>query len=327
MSLVRIDPVTNKNVIFTNKRENRPNDLWSKEIFILKENNNIYEKYCPFCKGNECETPSERIDFPKENWEVSIIRNKYPIVFSEDDIKKLGEYSYITSGIHDVIIESDIHSKTYFNMTKDEFSFLYSKIHQRYIELLADDEISFVTFFKNYQTMAGASLYHSHSQMMSMNASPDSITNEILGCKKYHEEKDTCPYCDDIKMQIKKRDRLIYENEHFISIMPFAAGYKYETYILPKKHSNNFEDENNIKSLADAIYSTFRRMYNAIGNFPYNFYLHSSPKNNKLKKYYHYHFELIPRLSGGAGFELCTGIRVNSLLPEKAAEIIHKSNL
>lgn len=326
MSLVRIDPITSKPVIFTTKRENRPRDLWKKDFFKLEENFNSYEEECPFCKGNEDKTPEERLNFPEEDWKVSIVRNKFPIISDDRLGLTQNEYSYITSGVHDVIVESDLHYKTYFNMEKSEFEFLYEKIKLRYVELMGDDTINLVSFFKNYQIFAGASLYHPHSQMMSMTITSDILKKEIEGSKEYQKKTGKCPYCHVVENQLKNKDRLVIENKSFISIEPFAAGQKFETWIIPKNHNPYFEKEDNIKDLGDIIYKTFKMLYNTMGNFPYNFYLHSSPKNIDNTMYYHYHFEIIPRVSGGAGFEMATGIRVNSLLPERALELIHKNN-
>lgn len=327
MSLVRIDPITLKHVVFTFKRDDRPRDLFSMKSFGIVENNNLYEKDCPFCKGNEEHTPASRKGYPENDWKVSIVPNKYPIICDDEDdtVCSNGKYSYNSEGYHDVIVESDLHYKTYFNMSLDEFIFLYDAIHKRYVELSRKKEIDFVCFFKNYQTMAGASLYHTHSQMMALKATPDTILNEINGTKRYMSKYGKCPYCEMVEKCLDSKERLIANNEKFVVLSPYAPRYKYETWIIPVNHSPFFEKEEDIKSLADMIYIAFRMLYNTIGNFAYNFYLHSTPANISDDKY-HYHFEIIPRLSGGAGFEMCSGIGVNSLLPEDATKNIILSN-
>lgn len=324
MNLVRICPITSKHVIYSGKRENKPADLWDKAFKLHKVCDFEYDKNCPFCKGNEPFTPGELYIYPdKENWKIRIVPNKYPIVGGDDSCVQ-GKYEYHTPGKHYVIIESDKHCDTYFNMTDGEFYRLYEAVHSAYTKLFADEETNYVCFFKNYQMMGGASLYHPHSQIMSLLGFPDVLCREIDGTKKYISQNGSCPYCDMIDKQRRVKDRLIYENENFIAFEPYASRYKFETWIAPKKHISGFEHETDLKGLAQIVSFTFKALFNVIGNFPYNFYLHSLPKKYQGEDF-HYHFEIIPRISGGAGFEMCSGICVNTLLPEDAAGMVREA--
>lgn len=338
MSLVRIDRISGRSVIFAKKRDNRPSDTWNEDFFAKKEDKEDYKDYCPFCKGNEHYTPSEGYCFPnEEKWQVRIVENKYPIIEDEESSEKISEYSYLSNGEHYVISESPLHSDNYFTLQKKDFESIFVFVQDFYKKLLKKEGINYVCYFKNYQMLAGASMSHPHSQIMSMNVAPNNVLDEMIGAEKYYKEKGVCPYCEEIKEQIEQGDRTIYQNEAFIVIEPYAARYKYETWILPKSHISAFENESEdgLLLLADAAKNAFEMMNVALGDFPFNFYLHSSPKKNLKnnrgitpdRKYYHYHFEIVPRLSGGAGFEICSGIAVNSVIPEDAArEILEKNN-
>ena len=328
MSEIRLDFVTKRPVIFTNTRENKPTDLWDTNIMGMFEkfDDVKYSKNCPFCKGNEHMTPKSVHNYDK-NAMVKIVPNLYPIIQNELDIKSVNKFCYFSSGIHDVIIESQFHNDTYFNISKDHFYEIYSVIHKRYVELIQDKNTSYVSLFKNYKMLGGASMQHSHSQILCVDDIPIKLNNEIECAKKYYEKNNSCPFCDMIKYEIKENKRVIYENEKFIAIEPYAAAYKYETHIYPKVHISSFEDETDILLLSQILYKVYNMLYNTIGDFPFNMYLNSLLKNKKeCKESYHYSFRIIPKISGSAGFEMSSGIRVNSVYPELATEKILNTN-
>ncbi|WP_455089906.1 galactose-1-phosphate uridylyltransferase [Peptoanaerobacter stomatis] len=330
MSEIRLDFVTKRAVIFTNIRENKPTDLWDKNIMnVFEKFDDIeYSQNCPFCVGNEHMTPENQYD-SEENWKVKIIPNMYPIIQTEMEIKSINKFCYVSTGIHDVIVETPKHNETYFTMDLNQFNIIYEKIHKRYKELINNDDISYVSLFKNYKMLGGASLQHSHSQILSLDAIPIKLNYEINSSYEYYKDKHSCPYCDMLNFEMKAEKRIIYENEYFIALEPYASAYKYETWILPKNHISSFENEDKISYLSEILYKVFNLLYNTIGNFPFNMYLNSLLKNKtECKDSYHYSFRIIPKIAGSAGFEMSSGIRVNSVYPEDAAyNILKKNNL
>lgn len=328
MSEIRLDFVTKRPVIFTNVRENKPTDLWDSSIM------NVFEKFddvkysinCPFCKGNEHMTPKSVYD-ESETSRVKIVPNLYPIIQNELDIKKVNNFCYFSSGMHDVIIESHFHNDTYFNISKEHFYEIYSIIHKRYVDLIQDENTSYVSLFKNYKMLGGASMQHSHSQILCVDAVPIKLNNEIQCAKEYYEKNFSCPFCDMIQYEMCEKKRVIYENEKFIAISPYAAAYKYETHIYPKEHRSSFEYEDDIFLLSEILHKVYGMLYNTIGDFPFNMYLNSLLKSEKnCNNSYHYSFRIIPKISGSAGFEMSSGIRVNSIYPEIATENILNKN-
>ena len=170
-------------------------------------------------------------------------------------------------------------------------------------------------------------MQHSHSQILAIDATPLKLNNEIECARESYEKKKTCPFCDMIEFEMRKRKRVIFENEKFIAIEPYAAAYKYETHIYPKRHISSFENEDDILQLSQTIHKVFNMLYNTIGDFPFNLYLNSLLKTKKdYKNSYHYSFRIIPKITGSAGFEMASGIRVNSVYPEDATNMILSKN-
>lgn len=330
MSEIRLNPISKRAVIFTDTRENKPSDFWDSNVMSMfdKFEDVIYKADCPFCRGNEYMTPKACEDGScVGDWQVRAVPNLYPIIQTEFDIRTTNRYCYVSTGMHDVIIETPYHNRRYFDMSIDEFELIYSLIHRRFKEHLKNRNISYVSLFKNYKMLAGASMQHSHSQIISLDAVPVKLSQEIHEAKNHYLSQRTCVVCNMLRFEIKVAKRLIYQNDDFAAIEPYAPAYKYETWILPKKHMPFFDKEDNITSLSDAICNVFHMLYNTLGDFPFNMYLnYLIKKHEEYERAYHYYFKIVPKLSAGAGFEMASGIRVNSVLPEVAAEQILKAN-
>ena len=329
MSEIRLDVITKRPVIFTNTRENKPTDLWDGKIMkIFEKFDDVeYSRNCPFCLGNESMTPESIYENNNGSSTVKIIPNLYPIIQNEMDIKSVNDFCYFSAGRHDVIVESSLHNDTYFTISKEQFYEIYKTVHKRYVELIEDDNISYVSFFKNYKMLGGASLQHSHSQILAIDAIPLKLNNEIECARKSYEQNNSCPFCDMINYEMRKNERVIFENEKFIAIEPYASAYKYETHIYPKMHISSFENEEDILQLSNILHKVFNMLYNTIGDFPFNLYLNSLLKTKKeYSKSYHYSFRIIPKITGSAGFEMASGIRVNSVYPEEATKMILSKN-
>ncbi|TRW28675.1 DUF4921 family protein [Criibacterium bergeronii] len=330
MSQIRLNPISKRPVIYTSIRESKPSDLWDRQIMNIfsKFDDVEYSYECPFCKGNEHMTPQASfVDGDLVDWKVRAVPNLYPIIKNELEIKNLNKYCYVSTGMHDVIVESPIHNKNYFNIDKEQFELIYELIHKRFKEHIKNPDVSYVSLFKNYKMLAGASMQHSHSQIISLDACPVKLTQEIEQAIKEYKEDGKCIVCKMIEYELSQNTRVIYQNEDFVVLEPYAPGYKFETWIMPKKHQPYFEKEENIKSLSEVIYTTFKMLYKAIGDFPFNMYLNYLVKGySGYEAAYHYYFKIVPKLSGGAGFEMASGIRVNSIIPEDAAQMIKRAN-
>jgi UDPglucose--hexose-1-phosphate uridylyltransferase len=181
--------------------------------------------------------------------------------------------------------------------------------------------------FKNHGRAAGASLEHSHSQLIALPILPRMIVSELAGAQSHYQYKERCIFCDIIRQEIQQKERVVCQNERFITITPFAPRTPFEMWILPKRHSSAYfsQTEADILALAELFSESLRRLGRCIANVPYNFVLHTEPLRSGGLEYYHWHFEIVPKLTSIAGFEWGTGFYINPLPPEEAAKYLRES--
>ncbi|GAB6189142.1 galactose-1-phosphate uridylyltransferase [Marinitoga arctica] len=321
----RKDPITNRWVIIASERSNRP---IQKDIFIKSQKN----VFCPFDRGNENLTPPEILAFRSpnskpndENWWLRVVENKFPAVTltTSSKLTKNGiYYSMDGYGYHEVIIETPKHNATIAYMDLFEIEEIIWAYLQRFNHIKKDKKIKYVQIFKNYGTSAGASLQHPHSQLIATPIIPIFIEEELKGAKTFYNIKKECIFCAIIKQEKKDKIRIIEENDYFISFEPYAPRFPYETWIFPKKHSSDFGnlDDILVKDFAKILKNTLLRLNILLGDIPYNYMIHTSPFDNIYNPYYHWHLEIIPRMTKAAGFEWGSGFFINSISPENAAQ-------
>lgn len=304
MSKLIKNSLSGKLIIFNNERNKRKNDfLKNDEDKFLKD----YEPNCPLCLGNEYMTPKETFFINDDNdWVVRSIPNKYPILTYEEDKYYGSEHIY---GNHEVIIESNKHSKSFYNSNDKEFYLVLSMYLDRY-KALNKKNIKYISIFKNYLQKAGASLEHSHSQIISMSVIPPIILKEIKNSNDFYKENNICFF--DHK---EKYNNIVLDNENFYAYVPGDSPYSLEVDIV-SKNKCKFEDitKHEMQSLSEMMMKLFSKLYDLEGQSPFNMYLHTFPVNNKnLSRHYKYHFHIIQRNWFFGGFELSTGIHVNSM--------------
>ena len=277
---------------------------------------NKKDSICFFCPGNEKLTPPEigRIG-DKENWKVRWFPNKFPAVEkpSNSKLKKVNKFytSEQAYGFHDIIAETPDHKKQFADLSEKEIKNVLLAYIDRMKDLSKRNKIKYVQIFKNSGAEAGTSIIHTHTQVIATTIIPRLVREEIQALEKYKK----CPYCDIIKLE-EKSNRLIFSDDNFIAFTPYAPRYNYEAWIFPKKHYKNITELND-KEL-DSLARSFKIIISKLGtmNFPYNFYLHYSPKGKDL----HFHFEITPRTNKWAGYELATESYVIITSPEDAAK-------
>jgi UDPglucose--hexose-1-phosphate uridylyltransferase len=185
-----------------------------------------------------------------------------------------------------------------------------------------------VLIFKNEGDAAGASLEHTHSQLIAVPIVPKLVKEEVDAARHYFEFKERCIFCDVINQEIESGKRVIYENSGYVAIAPFAPRAPFETWLLPKKHEPAFYPPNkSFSGLADALQTILKQMDRILDTPPYNFIVHTSPFSEESNEYYHWHIELIPKLTKIAGFEWGSGFYINPTLPEEAAKYMREAKI
>lgn len=331
MPELRKDPILGRWIIISEKRGNRPTD------FIVEEET-VTGGFCPLCPGNENTTPSEVLAFGREagkgkdtpGWEVRVVPNKYPALIIEGELVKQGEGLYDRMsgiGAHEVIIEGPGHNDVFTELPTSHMSLVFQAFRDRIRDLERDPRFRYVMVFKNYGKAAGASLEHSHSQLVALPILPRMIVSELDGALSYFKYKERCVFCDIIRQEMQMNTRVVCQNEHFITTTPFAPRTPFEMWIMPKRHTSSFSKESNyrLESLSQIFSESLKRLTACIPKVPYNFVLHTQPLRTHDLEYFHYHFEIVPKLTSIAGFEWGSGFYINPMPPETAAKYLRES--
>ncbi len=230
-------------------------------------------------------------------------------------------------GAHEVIIESPDHEESFADLSSQRMSLVFQAYKERIIDLEKDSRFKYVMVFKNHGKAAGASLEHSHSQLIALPILPRMIVSELEGAKAHFNHKERCIFCDIIRQEQQLFERVVCQNDKFITITPFAPRTPFEMWILPKKHSANYcsQSAEDFQELSELFSETLKRLSACIANVPYNFVLHTEPLRSGGLESYHWHFEIVPKLTSIAGFEWGSGFYINPLPPEEAAAYLRES--
>lgn len=330
MPELRKDPILGRWIIISKERQKRPTDF---PVELSKGSGG----FCPLCPGNESFTPPEvfavrKGHFPANGsgWEVRVVPNKYPALVIEGDLAKegIGLFDRMNGiGAHEVIIESPHHDDTFAEFSLERMCLVLDAYKERIIDLERDSRFRYVMVFKNHGKAAGASLEHSHSQLIALPILPRMIVSELEGSRSYYQYKERCIFCDIVRQEMQQGERVVCQNDKYITVTPFAPRTPFEMWILPKKHSSAYyeQTDGDLLALAEVFSESMRRLCACIPNVPYNFVLHTEPLQSGGIDFYHWHFEIVPKLTSIAGFEWGSGFYINPLPPEEAALYLRRS--
>lgn len=334
MNELRRDPITETWVIIATERAKRPSDFGSVEEAHRPGP-------CVFCEGRESETPPEiwakrASGAPNSaGWSVRVLPNKFAALRIEGEVNKRGEGIYDKMngiGAHEVLVETPLHSGTLVTLPMEAVVEILKAYQLRVDDLRKDKRFKYVQVFKNYGSAAGASLDHPHSQIIALPVTPRWVKEELQAARRYYSLKERCLFCDiSAQEAADPNHRVAVENEGFIALLPFASRFPFETWILPRRHRADFTtcEESELWQLADVLTTVLRGLKQAINDPPYNYVLHTASIRRARQGYwdtidddYHWHIEIIPRLTKLAGFEWGTGFYINPTPPEIAADIL-----
>jgi len=334
MSELRKDLITREWVIISPERARRPSDFHHEHEAqaVITKNHSV----CPFCPGNESMTPPEIIAFRKKGgkadssgWWVRVMPNRFPALMVEGKLNR-SEYTIYDRmggiGAHEVIVETPDHGTPLSRLPESQMKEILWAYRERYMDLCKDPRLKYILIFKNHGKVAGASIEHSHSQLIATPMIPQQVWIKIKGIEQYYDYRDNCVYCDMVRAESEHGERTIIEDESFIAIQPYAARYPFETWIIPKRHSHSFTDINGteIDQLTTTLKQVLLKLELCLNNPPYNYAIVNAPINAGIIGQFHWHLEIIPRLTIAAGFELGTGIYINPVPPEESAKYLRE---
>lgn len=328
MSKLRRDPVTGRWVIIAPERVKRPVD------YVCEQPPPLQFEDCPFCEGNETRTPFEITSYREKNsvpngpgWRVRVVPNRFPVLRVEGEVDKRGQGLYdLMNGIgaHEIIIETPKHHRSMATLDVDAVKEVLWVYRDRLSDLKRDMRLVSATVFKTVGRKAGAVFEHSHSQVVATPVVPRYLQDELDGAESFHEYRGRCIYCDIIDQELSEERRIVSKNSGFIAAVPFAARFPFEVWILPRNHASSYESitRNEVNSLAEMLKSILARVEGATAYASYAMVLHSAPLGKNDLPYYHWHIEIAPLTSTPVGIEWSSGMYVNPVAPEEAAEFL-----
>jgi UDPglucose--hexose-1-phosphate uridylyltransferase len=331
MSELRRDPVTGRWVIISTERRKRPHDFVMQSVQIAPDD------ACPFCEGNEQMTPRELLAVRRNGgppngrgWDLRVVPNQFPVLRVEGSLDRQGEGLFDKMngiGAHEVIIETPRHEQTMATMGDAAVEQVLWAFRERVQDLKQDRRFRYIIIFKNHGAAAGASVDHSHSQLIALPVVPREVRDEVDGAKAHFTAKERCVFCDIVRQEVQDGRRFIAENADMVAVAPYAPRFPFETWILPKRHQSLYEEASRpeMASLARLLGEILRRMTGVLQQPPYNLLIHSAPLAEPAGEFYHWHVEIIPTLTKVAGFERATGFYLNPTAPEEAAQVLREA--
>ena len=329
MPELRKDPVVGRWVIISTERGRRPSDFKSEPVVARGGP-------CVFCPGHEDKTPPEILagrapDSPRDGpgWTFRVVANKFPALRIEGELEPSGEGLYDRMngvGAHEVVIETPDHAGSLATMPVEAIADVLLAFRERVIDLKKDPRFDYILVFKNHGEAAGASLEHPHSQLIATPIIPINMVEELSGSQQYWQMKERCVWCDIIRQERRSHTRMIEETHGFVAVAPWAPRFPFETWILPTRHRSAFEDSGveEIRGLAQILSDFLRRMNRVLKDPPFNFMLHTAPLHEGALEHFHWHLEVIPKLTKVAGFEWGSGFFINPIAPEDAAAALRE---
>ena len=330
MPELRRDPVVGRWIIISTERGKRPSEY-------SQESEPETGKLCPFCAGNEDKTPPEIMAYGhpgreknKPGWWLRVVSNKFPALQIEGSLNLKGDGMYDKMngiGAHEVLIETPEHRKEIPDLEDRKVEDIFWAFRDRIIDLRKDSRFEYIMILKNKGSAAGASLSHPHSQLIATPMVPVRVRQEMLGGKQYFDYKERCVFCDMISQELASNVRVVAENDQFVAFEPFAPRFPFETWILPKTHDSHFEDmqKSEAYNLSRIVKNVLTKIKVVLDDPPFNYIIHNSPLKDSPLPHYHWHIEIIPKLSKIAGFEWGTGFYINPTPPEEAAQFLKEA--
>lgn len=328
MPELRLDRTTMDWVVFAPSRARRPDEFRQ----VPRGNEQPpSERLCPFCPGNEHLTPPEVFairdgtarDGP--GWKVRVTPNKFPALRIEENPARLADGPLFRRmggcGAHEVIIESPDHATPLHRQPLDQIERVLGAFRMRYLDLMRDSRFQAIVIFKNQGERAGTSLTHPHSQLVATPVVPRKLRLKYQVATEYFDVEGACLYCVMLSDELADRERLVAENDQFVSFVPYAAQMPFETWILPRFHQSSFGriQTSSLRPLADILKKTLLALDLALDPWDYNMVVQSCARGDEDEAYFLWHIELFPRLTTPAGFELGSGMFINPVRPEEAA--------
>lgn len=333
MSELRLDITTREWVIIATERAKRPRDLISRAQNTLAE---AHVSECPFCPGNESETSGESARYPDPStglWRVRVIENKYPAVRPDGEAERYQDHPLALSvkgvGLHEVVVESALHNRLLAVMDDDEIFDVVHAYRERLRAMYKLDYVRQVIIFKNHGFAAGTSLEHPHSQIVGAPVVPRHLRHQYDVATQHYDERGRNLYMEMVEFEIERGLRVVHEGESFVEMHPYASRRPFETWVIPKKPMASFGDvsDDQLREFGIAMRDALYRLYAGLNNPDFNHVLYTAASGDENEPIFTWHLRIYPRLTAVAGFEIGSGIHINTSVPEDTADFMRGVSL
>lgn len=326
VSELRQDLVTGDWIVIAKSRARRPHAY----IGNGRKDEATSKEDCPFEDLKKSGNLPPVLEYKKSNgdWTLQVVPNKYP-AFGVGKCrieKEEGPYSLMDgAGFHEIVITRD-HDRSLAQLSLEEVEEVIKAFQMRYLALMNQECVSYISIFHNHGRAAGGSVYHPHSQLIAVPIVPADVGRSLRGSWDYYQKYRKCVHCVMIEWEIKDKKRIIFENDDYIAFCPFVSRAAFEVRIFPKDHKPYFEkiEDRERQKIAEALKNVLHKLFKGLNDPAYNFFLHTSPCDGLAYDHYHWHFEVLPKTAIWAGFEIGTGIEISTIEPEKAAEYLRR---
>jgi UDPglucose--hexose-1-phosphate uridylyltransferase len=330
MSEIRQDPTTKEWIIIASARSKRPHDFVHQKS---RQELPAFSPSCPFCPGNEAMTPPESFalrDKGDKRWRIRVFDNHFPALTPKGSTERREEAGFFLDmdgiGVHEVIVETPKHNASLALANDNQVVDILLTYQKRYIALTEMPFLKLIIIFKNHGPSAGTSLEHPHSQLVATPVVPrhTRIRHEIAA--QYYDDTGRSLYSDMVNHELEVGKRVVMDTDKFAVFHPFASHSPFETWITPRTYQASFcnVSPEDLSSLAHVLRKTLLKLYRGLNDPDYNFIIDTAPMGDENKDYYLWHIRIIPRLTEVAGFEIGTGIYINTALPEETAQFMRE---
>ena len=315
-------------VIIATERAKRP------EQFVKAAHESVLDRpahdpKCPFCPGNE-ELDLERLRLPNdEHWQVRVVANRFPALQEQSEISPSFErVGHALSGVgyHEVVVESRQHNTCPALESVKEVELTLRANQMRGEAIMQDTRIVQLVYFKNHGLSAGASLLHPHTQILALPIVPHSIEDRLATARRYYEANHECVFCRILAEEEQSGRRIIVQNEHFISFIPYAAASPFHCWIVPRHYRPCFMTASliEVQVPAQVPHDILRRLFFGLGDPDYNYVIRTAPRFEQEANHLHWYLSIVPRVVRQAGFEIGSGMYINTALPEESARFLRE---
>jgi UDPglucose--hexose-1-phosphate uridylyltransferase len=326
MPELRQNVATREWVIIATDRAKRPEEFIQTDKERV-ESRSAFVANCPFCPGNE-ELDLERLRLPAEgDWLLRVVRNRYPALQeSGERVRHLDGMNPSISGVgyHEVVVESRLHNTSPATEDLAEIERTLRAFQMRGLALRADRRIEQIIYFKNHGPTAGTSLLHPHAQLLGLPMVPYTIRARMEEARRYFAGQGQCVICRMREEEERERVRIVFENRFFSAFIPYAALSPFHLWVIPRHHRASFLDapSEELGDLALVLRELLRKIYVGLNDPDYNYVVRSAPEREQAAEYMHWYVAIVPRVSRVAGFEMGTGMFINTALPEESARFL-----